>query len=75
MDSAILDQLSNLGKIVDSKVRVIKTKRSHRKKTDTKKLLTINEKDTSDIIEKRDRLVGYVLSGNSRQYLGKEYTK
>ena len=36
---------------------------------------TINEEDTNDILEKRDRLVACVLSGNSKQYLGKECTE
>ena len=54
---------------VDSKVT--KPKRGHKKKTDPK----INEVEESDIREKRERLVAYVLSGNSKQYLGKEYTK
>ena len=27
------------------------------------------------MIEKRDRLITCVLSGNSKQYLGKEYTE
>ena len=27
---------------------------------------------TDDIIEKRDRLAAWILSGNSKQYLGKE---
>ena len=35
----------------------------------------INEEDSNDIIEKRNRLVARVLSGNSKQYLGKEYTE
>ena len=46
------------------------------KKNDTKTLPKINEEDANDIIiEKRDRLVACVLSGNSKQYLGKEYTE
>ena len=60
MDSVVFDQLNN----VDSEVKVIKTKRGHRKKTDTKMLPTINEEDTNDIIEKRDRLVACVLYDN-----------
>ena len=36
---------------------------------------TINEEDTNDIREKRDRLVECVLSGNLKHYLGKEYTE
>ena len=65
MDSEILDQLTNLEKNVDSEV----TKR--KKKTDTK----INEVEENDVRDKRERLVGYALSGNSKQYLGKEYTE
>ena len=38
-------------------------------------LPTINEKEGNDIREKRDRLVACVLSSNSKQYLGKEYTE
>ena len=69
MDSAILDQLNKIEK------EVIKTKRSRKKKTDTKALPKINEYEENDIIEKRDRLIACVLSGNSKQYLGKEYTE
>ena len=72
MDSAILGQLNNLEKDVDSEVKVIKTGMGRKKKSDIKTLLTINEEDTNDIIGKRDRLVACVLSGN---YLGKEYTE
>ena len=36
---------------------------------------TINEEDSNDIRKKRDRLVEFVLSGSSKQYLGKEYTE
>ena len=68
MDSAILDQLSNLEKEVDSEVT--KPKRGCRKKTDTK----INEEEENDVRDKRERLITCVLSGNSKQYLGKEYT-
>ena len=46
-------------------------KRGHKKKTDTK----MNEVEKNDIREKRERLVACVLSGNSKQYLGKEYTE
>ena len=73
MDSVILSQLNNLEKEIDSEV--IKTKRGRKKKTDAKTLPKINEKDTNDIREKRDRLTVCVLSGNSKQYLGKEYTE
>ena len=31
--------------------------------------------DESDIRDKRERLVACVLSGNSKTYLGKEYTE
>ena len=55
-----------LEKEVDSEV--IKTKRGCIKKLTLKECyLTINE-DTSDIIEKRDRLILCILSGNSKQY-------
>ena len=67
MDSKILDQLTNLEKNVNSEVT--KPKRGRKKKTDPK----INEVEESDIREKRERLVACVLSGNSKQYLGKEY--
>ena len=35
----------------------------------------MNEEEENDIIEKRDRLKTCILSGNSKQYLGKEYTE
>ena len=69
MDSEILDQLTNLGRDVDSEFP--KPKRGRRKKTDTK----INELGDNDIKDKKERLVAYVLSGNSKMYLGKEYTE
>ena len=69
MDSEILDQLTNLEKNVDSEVT--KPKRGREEKTDPK----INEVEESDVREKRERLVACVLSGNSKQYLGKEYTE
>ena len=69
MDSAILNQLNNIEKEVNSEVT--KSKRGCKTKTDTK----INEEEDNDIIEKRDRLITCVLSGNSKQYLGKEYTE
>ena len=68
MDSEILDQLTNLEKNADSEV--IK-KRAGKKKADTK----INELDDNDVRDKRERLVVCILSGNSKQYLGKEYTE
>ena len=74
-NSVILDQLNNLRKDVDSKVKVSKLRKSGKKKTDTKTLLTINEEEGNDIRERRDRLVECLLSGNSKQYLGKEYTE
>ena len=69
MDSEILDQLTNLEKNVDSELT--KPKRSRKKKTDPE----INEVEESDVREKRERLVAWVLSGNSKRYLGKEYTE
>ena len=69
MDSEILDQLTILEKNVDSEVT--KPKRGRKKKADTK----INEVEEHDVREKRERLVACVLSGNSKQYLGKEYTE
>ena len=56
-------------KNVDSKVT--KPKRGRKKKADTK----INKLEDNDIRDKRERLVACVLSGNSKQYLGKEYTE
>ena len=69
MDSKILDKLTNLGRDVDSEFP--KPKRGRKKKTDTK----MNELEENDIRDKRERLVACVLSGNSRMYLGKEYTE
>ena len=69
MDSEILDQLTILEKNVDSEVT--KPKRGRKKKADTK----INELEDNDIRDKRERLVVCVLSGNSKHYLGKEYTE
>ena len=69
MDSEILDQLTNLGRDVDSEFP--KPKRGHKKKADTK----MNELEDYDIRDKRERLVTCVLSGNSKMYLGKEYTE
>ena len=69
MDSVILDQLINLERDVDS--ANTKPKRGHKKKADTK----INELEDNDIRDKRERLVACVLSGNSKMYLGKEYTE
>ena len=69
MDSKILDQLTSLEQNVNSEVT--KPKRGHRKKVDPK----VNEVEDSDIRDKRERLVACVLSGNSKMYLGKEYTE
>ena len=69
MNSAVLNQLSNLEKEVDSEVT--KPKRSRKKKT----IPTINEAADNDVRDKRERLVVCVLSGNSKRYLGKEYTE
>ena len=69
MDSEILDQLTNLGRDVDSEFP--KPKRGRKKKADTK----INELEDNDVRDKRERLVACVLSGNSKMYLGKEYTE
>ena len=69
MDSEILDQLTNLEKNVDSEVT--KPKRGRKKKANTK----INELEENDVRDKRERLVACILSGNSKMYLGKEYTE
>ena len=69
MDSESLDQLTNPEKNMDSEVT--KPKRGRKKKTDTK----INEVEENDVRDKRERLVACALSGNSKQYLGKEYTE
>ena len=69
MDSEILDQLTNLGRDVDSEFP--KPKRGRKKKADTK----MNELEDNDVRDKRERLAACVLSGNSKMYLGKEYTE
>ena len=69
MDSEILDQLTNLGRDVDSEFP--KPKRGCKKKANTK----INELEDNDVRDKRERLAACVLSGNSKMYLGKEYTE
>ena len=69
MDSEILDQLTNLEQNVNSEVT--KPKRGRKKKADPK----MNELEDSDVKDKRERLVVCVLSGNSKMYLGKEYTE
>ena len=68
MDSEILDKLTDLGRDVDSEFP--KPKRGRKKKADPK----VNEFEDNDITDKRERLVACVLSGNSKMYLGKEYT-
>ena len=65
MDSEILNQLTDLGRDVDSEFP--KPKRGRKKKADTK----MNELEDNDIRDKRERLVACVLSGNSKMYLGK----
>ena len=69
MDSKTLDQLTISEKNVDSEVT--KPKKGRKKKADTK----INEGEESDVRDIRERLVACVLSGNSKTYLGKEYTE
>ena len=73
MDSEILDQLTNLGRDVDSEFPKPKRARNNRrlKKADPK----INEVEDNDVRDKRERLVVCVLSSNSKMYLGKEYTE
>ena len=50
---------------------VTKPKRGRRKKTYTK----IYEVEENDVRDKRERLIICVLSGNSKTYLGNEYTE
>ena len=69
MHSKILDQLTDLGRDVDSEFP--KPKRVCKKKADPK----INELEDNDVRDKRERLVACVLSGNSKMYLGKEHTE
>ena len=71
MDSEILDQLTDLGRDVDSEFP--KPKRGRKKKADT----NMNELEDNDVRDKRERLVVWlvVLSGNSKMYLGKVYTE
>ena len=69
MVSEIPDQLTDLGRDVDSEFP--KPKRGRKKKADPK----INELEDNDVRDKRERLVACVLSGNSKMYLGKEYTE
>ena len=69
MDSEIFDQLTDLGRDVHSEFP--KPKRGRKKKADPK----MNELEDNDVRDKRERLVACVLSGNSKMYLGKEYTE
>ena len=69
MDSEILDQLTYLGRDVDSEFP--KPKRGRKKKIAPK----INKMEDNDVRDKRERLVACVLSGNSKMYLGTEYTE
>ena len=73
MDSEILDQLTDLGRDVDSEFPKPKRGRNNGrlKKADNK----IIELEDNDVRDKRERLVACVLSGNSKMYLGKEYTE
>ena len=70
MDSEILDQLTDLGRDVNSEFPKPKRGRNNRrlKKADTK----MNELEDNDVRDNRERLVACVLSGNSKMYLGKE---
>ena len=69
MDSEILDQLTDLHRDVDSEFP--KPIRDRKKKAYTR----VNELEDNDVRDKRERLVACVLSGNSKMYLGKEYTE
>ena len=69
MDSEILDQLTSLEQNVNSEVT--KPKRGRKKKADPK----MNELEDNYVRDKRERLVACILSGNSKMYLGKEYTE
>ena len=40
-----------------------------------KEVTKINELEDNDIREKREKLAACILSGNSKMYLGKEYTE
>ena len=77
LDSEILDQLTNLGRDVDSEFP--KRKRGCQPKVINRRLKKadpkINELEDNDVREKRERLVACVLSSNSKMYLGKEYTE
>ena len=50
---------------------VTKTRKGRKKKM----IPTINEVKENDVRDKRERLITCVLSGNSKQYLGKEHTE
>ena len=73
MDSEILDQLTDLGRDIDSEFPKPKRGRNNQrlKKADPK----INELEDNDVRDKRETLVACVLSGNSKMYLGEEYTE
>ena len=73
MNSEILDQLTDLGRDVDSEFPKPKRGRNNQrlKRADPK----MNELEDNDVRDKRQRLVACVLSGNSKMYLGKEYTE
>ena len=60
MDSEILNQLTDLGRDVDSEFP--KPKRGRKKKADTR----VNELEDNNVRDKRERLVACVLSGNSK---------
>ena len=69
MDSEILDQLADLGRDVDSEFP--KPERVRKKKAEPR----VNELEDNDVRDKRERPVACILSGNSKMYLGKEYTE
>ena len=69
IDSEILDQLTHLEINVDSEVT--KTQKGCKKKM----IPAINQVEKNDVRDKRERLITCVLSGNSKQYLGKKYTE
>ena len=73
MDSEILDQLTDLGRDVDSEFP--KPKRGHNNQRLKKANPKMDELEDNEIKDKRERLVACVLSGNSKMYLGKEYTE
>ena len=50
---------------------VTKTRKGRKKET----IPTINEVEENDVRDKRERQITCVLSGNSKQYLGKDYTE